>query len=51
MSTGRNYRACVIYSKKVAKNDKLSGIKIKSIGSPPFNERFDNFSNFHECKS
>ncbi len=23
----------------------------KSIGSPPFNERFDYFSNFHEYKS
>ncbi len=23
----------------------------KSIGLPPFNEKFDNFSNFHEYKS
>ncbi len=23
----------------------------KVLGSPPFNERFDNFSNFHEYKS
>ncbi len=23
----------------------------KSIGSPPYNERFDYFSNFHEYKS